>query len=381
MKRLISVLLCLTLIFVLCIPAYATKEKTNYTSVFVHGMGGWGPECSINNISPYWGASTGSLSEYLTEEGYSVAEATVSPFSSAWDRACELYAQLMGTRVDYGEAHSKEHNHERYGRTYTVPLVENWNSINKINLIGHSFGGETVRLLASLMTYGDKKECKLSGNNVSPLFTGSKADWVYSVVTLDSPHNGTTLYNILNNVPYLITTVLFTVKVLDDITTRTAINKFYNTGLSQFKKEIFATGTDNVGYDLSPEGAAELNKQIKLSNNIYYFSYASVTTETKRNIQMPIKDTLFILKPTSLLMGIYQDDRFTQANDGLVNLNSALYPFNDPHIAFDKNNIHPGIWNVMPVLQGHHGTIIGMDGNTDEIHEFYLNLINMLNSL
>jgi len=32
--------------------------------------------------------------------------ASVAPNGSAWDRACELYAQLSGTRVDYGKAHT-----------------------------------------------------------------------------------------------------------------------------------------------------------------------------------------------------------------------------------------------------------------------------------
>ena len=43
----------------------------------------------------------------------------VEPFSSNRDRACELYAQMKGTRTDYGIAHSRRHNHERYGRDFT----------------------------------------------------------------------------------------------------------------------------------------------------------------------------------------------------------------------------------------------------------------------
>ena len=51
----------------------------------------------------------------LNEKGIEAYAPAVGPLSSAWDRACELYAQLMGTRVDYGEAHSKMHGHNRYG--------------------------------------------------------------------------------------------------------------------------------------------------------------------------------------------------------------------------------------------------------------------------
>jgi len=93
----------------------------------VHGLGGWGPESQIDQTSPYWGSSTGNLAEYLNSEGYSVSVASVGPFSSTWDRTCELYAELTGTKVDYGEAHSKEHGHERYGREYTAEnaIVQN----------------------------------------------------------------------------------------------------------------------------------------------------------------------------------------------------------------------------------------------------------------
>ena len=45
-------------------------------------------------------------------------------FFGAWDRACELYARLTGTTVDYGIAHSAEKGHDRFGITYNEPLFE-----------------------------------------------------------------------------------------------------------------------------------------------------------------------------------------------------------------------------------------------------------------
>ena len=41
---------------------------------------------------------------FLREKGYDCHAASVSPTGSAWDRACELYAQLAGKRTDYGAA-------------------------------------------------------------------------------------------------------------------------------------------------------------------------------------------------------------------------------------------------------------------------------------
>jgi hypothetical protein len=40
---------------------------------------------------PYWGMRGGDLIAYLNEKGFESYAASVSPFGSAWDRACELY--------------------------------------------------------------------------------------------------------------------------------------------------------------------------------------------------------------------------------------------------------------------------------------------------
>ena len=90
--------------------------KVEYPYVFVHGLGGWGEGEGINKTVQYWGGGTFDLKQYLTAQGYEVYMPSVGPISSAWDRACELYAMLTGSTVDYGAAHSAEHNHARYGR-------------------------------------------------------------------------------------------------------------------------------------------------------------------------------------------------------------------------------------------------------------------------
>lgn len=146
--------------------------NNKYPVVFVHGMFGWGENESINKFIPYWGATTGSLIEYLLRNSIECYSASVGPMSSAWDQACELYAQLMGTTVDYGEFHSNKFAHKRFGRTYENPLFPNWSENNKVHLIGHSFGGNAIRLLAHLLKYGAPKEVEISEKDVSPLFIG-----------------------------------------------------------------------------------------------------------------------------------------------------------------------------------------------------------------
>ena len=124
-----------------------TKFNTEYANVFVHGLAGWGSYTWYNDFLPYWGMFGGDLMQYLNARGFECYSAAVDPTGSAWDRACELYAQLTGTVTDYGEEHSKRCRHDRYGEDYSSdPLIDEWSAEDKINLLGHSFGGVTVRL-------------------------------------------------------------------------------------------------------------------------------------------------------------------------------------------------------------------------------------------
>ena len=68
--------------------------STNYPVVLVHGLLGWGSYDELNKIIPYFGMGTGSVTDYLKLDGYKCYAASVGPLSSAWDRACQLYAQL-----------------------------------------------------------------------------------------------------------------------------------------------------------------------------------------------------------------------------------------------------------------------------------------------
>ena len=171
-------------------------SKNKYPFVFVHGMFGWGSAIGIDKFSPYWGSTTGNLMNYLNEKGYECYSASVGPVSSAWDNACELYAQLTGTRVDYGVAHSGFHHHERFGRTYSEPLFNGFKN-TRVHLIGHSHGGQVIRLLAHLLTYGDEAEkAATDENDLSDLFKGGNENLISSVVSVCAPNNGTTLFGL-----------------------------------------------------------------------------------------------------------------------------------------------------------------------------------------
>ena len=98
----------------------------------------------------------------LTDAGYEVYTPSIGPVASNWDRACELYAYLVGGTVDYGQYHSAQNGHSRYGRTFkgVLPELNDADSTLKIHLVGHSMGGETIRMLAQLLENGDADEMR-----------------------------------------------------------------------------------------------------------------------------------------------------------------------------------------------------------------------------
>ncbi len=418
MQAIISVWVSFVMLFVNFVPGFIVPDKAlaekSYPYVFVHGFLGWGDDEGINANLPYWGATACDLIKNINDAGYDCYSASVGPLSSNWDRACELYAQLTGTRVDYGEAHAAEHNHSRYGRTYDKPLIEGWGQkddnglINKINLIGHSFGGNTIRLLEALLEKGNETEQDAAPNDCSPLFKGGHNDYINSIVTVCTPNNGTSLYYISDqlNLSLLLTMCAY---VYAGVLGRSPLNGYVDFHLEQFGltyvpgepdseyqlyKALFVMlnhWEDTGMYDLGPDGVKELNEAIDLDDTTYYFSYPFSTTKESpiTGHHYPIPSTFAVLQPFAAMIGAYSDNKITDyqldetwfENDGLVSVKSALYPFDDPHKDYDAANIEAGIWNVMPTSIGDHGNAIGIGVSEEITMELYLNMIDMIERL
>ena len=387
--KIISAILAVVLLLSSCAKSEPTVKaepenfKTNYTFVFVHGLSGWGSYDTQNKFLKYWGMRGGDLMKYLNEQGFNCVSASVAPHGSAWDRACELYAQLTGSVVDYGAEHSKRCNHERFGTDYSKnPLVEKWDAENKINLLGHSFGGATVRLMSELMANGSKAEQEATDkDDLSPLFAGGKADWIYSITALAAPHNGTTAYDVgdvEDDVPNT-----FKYKMQDKLNSIMAsANKEEDDSRADF---------DNANYDMLLDNAKALNDKISTLENVYYFSIpCSSTIKQDDGTYTPDEsktEALFV--KTSRLMGKFKEtskggvvaDETWFENDGLVNTISARAPFDAPQREYKEGEVKPGEWNIMPTFDGDHMSLQGGLMIKKDVRDFYTKHLSMINSL
>ena len=417
-RRFLSLLLTLVLTLSLCvIPAAAanTQARSDDPVVFVHGLMGWGQRDKINRIMPYWGMTTGSLTDYLSSQGYETYAASVGPISSAWDRACELYAQLVGARTDYGVKHSQDFGHDRYGIDYEQPLFDGWGTERAVNLVGHSFGGATTRQFLELMANGSAEEvaaAKAAGTAPSPLFTGGKSSWVHSMTEIAAPHNGTTFIESNGTIMDVATNLAETLAKGFGIT---EIKNLYDFQLEQFGiykdpnetvletlQRVFSTDfmshNDNAFLDLTIDKSLEINDGIGIEPNVYYFSYAGNQTvqDPVSSNYIPSAKMWTLFYPGAYNMGKYYDkytaggfyiDKSWRPNDGMVNTVSAFYPIHSDGTCLTKDgkqgwtnydgysniNFQPGIWYVMPVQSFDHIQFVGgmLNGSLVKTHALY----------
>ena len=115
------------------LPDAPPGGRSAHPTVFVHGLLGWGEQDALYRAVPYWGLAAGDVLGYLNRCGYDCRAASVGIISSAWDRACELYAALTGGRADYGIAHAQRFGHARFGTAYPAPLVPGWGADRPTN--------------------------------------------------------------------------------------------------------------------------------------------------------------------------------------------------------------------------------------------------------
>ena len=383
-------------------------DKTNDPFVFVHGFFGWGQYERGNDTLAYWGMFTGNLMKKINHSGFTAVSASVDTVGSAWDRACELHAQLTGTRVDYGKAHAAAFGHPRYGADYTGrALLPVWDSDHKINLIGHSFGGPTLALFASILAFGSEEEQRATTDgSLSPFFEGGRTDWIRSITGLAAAFNGTTLA--MNHLAMAdLKSERDAVFAAHFSGAPDAVRKAHDTltagifGALQRATSGDVAKPDTGLYDMDPDQSVLLNKSIRMLPDVYYFSVPHDATKASADGTCRVPDKAIcdpFFRPFSHVTGrtntvtkggIVLDERW-QYNDGLVNTISETAPFDKESDTLDAPpspqlaaaGFSKGVYHIFPTYPGAHMALLGNVFHPTEAGLPYLfDLMLMINAL
>ncbi len=389
-------------------------QTTAYPVVLIHGLGGWGEQDGIDTRLHYhyWGfdSKERDLLSHLRNRGYEVYAPSLGPFTSAWDRACELWAYLFGGRVDFGKHHSRIYGHKRFGRTYPGVLKDLGapGSHAKLHLIGHSFGGPTGIVFADLLWRGSEEErAETAAEELSPLFSGGH-DLLYSLVTLSGANNGTTFADFFGEKGMrFLSGAVFTANAVAGDTSLMGLLDFHTdqwgimgpsvyckNSLPRLReqlrgvKRLISNHLDNVGYELQVEYAAARNRDISLSPNTRYYAFRGCRTHANRKgLHVPDADMRRILKLWSTVIGRYRPEKLKPfgfddtwlPSDGIVNVKCLGAPFGMESIDYtEAETVRPGIWYHMPIEDKHHMSWVGIGEDPLEFFSFFDSLLRRI---
>jgi triacylglycerol esterase/lipase EstA (alpha/beta hydrolase family) len=354
--------------------------RNNYPVVLVHGFMGWGAADNINKSFPYFGYGVrDSLFKPKNSQNvpnFDIFQASVGPFSSFWDRACELIAQIKGLKVDYTEEHAKEFGHDRYGKNYTKKgFYPQWDEDHPIHLVAHSAGGHTCTyaqyiLANDLLGIGSNEKWIKSITGIAPSWNGGVAPYIIAV------DKDGTLDNFLGRV------IADSVKIVGGVFDKISqlfydfdiehynYEKKQNENIVEYIKRItkpdsLTTGKDNLGYGLALNGGYEACELMNTYPDTYYFSYTTKETHSSfwnflpwnDNVQIPDIDMNPFLSSFSRGIGSIKNEQIPadvipgwgtgekiaehwRANDGIVSVVSQKYPW------ISENKKHPVGGNI-----------------------------------
>ncbi|MET3134194.1 triacylglycerol lipase [Oxalobacteraceae bacterium GrIS 1.11] len=415
------------------LAAPPASAANNDPLIMVHGFLGFGPDDLAGSGFRYWGG-TNDVVGHLRERGHPVFAAAVGPVSSNWDRAVELYYQIKGGCADYGAAHSAANaafgalqkpagkcwalDPANNPHHYPVALYPAWDASHPIHLLAHSQGGQTIRTMIALLENGAPGGKEGDG----ALFAGGKTGWVTSATSISTPHNGTTLRDVI--VDYVPQVSELTGKIIEVAGLGGSNNPGYQFRLEQFGlaqgpaesfRDFFErikgarfwslANHDSAQWDLGPDGARELNNWVTASPHVYYYSIGGDATEpgsaccnNTDRVVAPFQnaayryarnDMIFFSKPTagewvvpSVLqrgMGSYTQsdpgrvviDSAWFANDGVVNTVSMKAPAGQAQRDYDGTSVR-GAWNHLGIYRGYdHFDVIGWLNPAAAVYPLY----------
>ena len=390
-----------------------------YPNIIIHGFFGWGNGDFLNKLSPYFGGvGAKGMDRYLTSQGYESYAPAVGPWSSAWDRSCELWAIINGGTVDYGKAHAEKYGHERFGRTYPG-IIKDWGKPGdheKINIIGHSFGGPTVMVFADLLDRGFEEERACTpANELSPLFAGGHANLLHTVTTLSGTNNGTTLASAGHDlhvsplVNYLLFGVISTTfgetRVMNawdflcdqwGITVDAKANKNFHfkkpLAAKEAIKRINANQFDNIMEEMRVETACEMNEYLGISDKMYYFARRACRSHKIGSLpfQAMALKSFPIAHISQLILGWYTSPSLKKlgmtndwyASDGPVNTVCTGAPWNKPQEDWtEETKVVPGKWYNMPVEYKDHFSWMGFLEDKETYKKYFLDMVKSFEDL
>ena len=232
------------------------------------------------------------------------------------------------------------------------------------------------------MAHGDEEERgSADPDDLSPLFAGGMEQRVHSIVTLASPMNGATAYDLHEDPGF------------DPAGVKVPQwSKYWASVMSRGarSREDGRDIRDYAAYDMHLDRAREMNEQISTLPGVYYFSVPCRATEKSPDgTCRPGRGMEPLFYARSCQIGAYTgktaggieiDERWRD-NDGLVNTISAMAPDGAPAKPLDREQVQHGMWNVFTVLNGDHMWLQGGLMHKHDVRPFYLDLLTMISGL
>lgn len=310
--------------------------------IFVPGLPGWGPS------SDYWGQGT---APGTAKFGLNIRESAVGAISSHHDRACEVFAQILGRVVDYGEQHATEFDHQRFGADHSgKALHATWSEEKPVHLICHSAGINTGRYLQFLLATDHWN-------------LGTNSRWIRSIVSLAGNINGTTL-------PYLFGVDEETgdmpkakwvescnrlrhatrwtakkkkldheaerVKVMDWALDHWGVPSIEENVMENIAESKMFSNTDHILYETTLQGSRALNQKVSDYEGTYYFSFTALCTDLSKSSPISwMTNPLFMMPSGYMLYKKFEHSPIPEwenapkwrENDGFLTRASQAMPF------------------------------------------------------
>ncbi|DBA02296.1 TPA: LOW QUALITY PROTEIN: hypothetical protein N0F65_006171 [Lagenidium giganteum] len=334
------------------LTTYVAVAENRYP---VHGLMGFGPK--EKSAVKYWGALHGDYEQRLKDEGFDVRTAVVGPIASNYAYGYNASGRCFdGIYPEWGNVVNGK--------------------VNKIDLVGHSMGGQPFACCRSCCRKARRAHPSKTARHRHPLFAGGKGDWVHSIMTISTPNQGTILADAVDIMSDTVALLLLNnnslLAIFDAKLDQWGIlHRQENESLTAYIKRVFASGMfkpglkDIAGWPLAVRSVREDN--LWTLPSIYNFSYSTQDTfcilhscsPRPLSMLLPLQpaSTYVGSKVVSKALGLSKD---WQPYDGRVPTIS-MRSDGSGEVVEGVTECRPGPWHhVATFTTLDHGAIIGM---------------------